>query len=282
MSSATPTARHVELPRPRVSTGYLGVYALQIRNEVLAARRSAEFVVGLVAIPALLYAMFGLPNSAVFTPGGATFSTIAVGSFGAYGIVSLAIFTFGDEVAKERGRGWLRTLRATPVPAGAYLVAKLAMAMVYAMLIVAVLAAVSVPTGAADLSLGQWLALTGVLVGGVVAFSTVGLALAYLLRPRAVTTIANLLFLPLSFASGFFFPLSELPAILREVAPSLPTYHLGQLVWRVVATEADAAALTGMAPQETGVHVAWVLGCTVVGAVVALWAARREAVTRRA
>jgi ABC-2 type transport system permease protein len=281
MSSAAPTSLPPQRPGLRVSRGTLGVYALQVRNEVLAARRSVEFVVGLVAIPTLLYAMFGLPNSSAFTPGGPPFSTIAVGSFGAYGIVSLAIFTFGDEVARERGRGWLRTLRATPVPAGAYLVAKLAMAMVYATLIVAALAAVSVPTGAAELTLGQWIALTAVLVAGVVAFSTVGLALAYLVKPKAATTIANLLFLPLSFASGFFFPLSELPALLRDVAPYLPTYHLGQLVWRVVATEADAAALTGMEPQSIVVHVSWVLGCTVVGATVALWAARREAVTRR-
>jgi ABC-2 type transport system permease protein len=279
MSDGT-AVRTLDAPRSR-RVGQLGVYALQIRNEVLASRRSAEFVVGLVAIPTLLYTMFGLPNASVFTPGGATFSTIAVGSFGAYGVVSLAIFTFGDEVARERGRGWLRTLRATPIPPGAYLVAKVAMAVVYAVLIVVALAAVAVPTGAADLSLVRWLTLTAVLVGGMVAFSTVGLALAYLVRPKAAATIANLVFLPLSFASGFFVPLSELPAILRAVAPYLPTYHLGQLVWRVVATEVDAAALTGLEPRSVTVHVSWVVGCAVVGAALARWGARREAVTRR-
>jgi ABC-2 type transport system permease protein len=278
MSSVT-TARALGATQAR--RGRLGVYALQVRNEVHASRRSAEFVVGLVGIPTLLYAMFGLPNPSEFTPGGAAFSTIAVGSFGAYGVVSLAIFTFGDEVARERGRGWLRTLRATPIPPGAYLVGKLAMAVVYGVLIVAALAAVAVPTGAADLTFGRWLTLTGVLVGGMVAFSTVGLALAYLVRPKAAATIANLVFLPLSFASGFFIPLSELPAFLRDLAPYLPTYHLGQLVWRVVATEADAAALTGLDPRPVGVHVSWVLGCAVLGAALARWGARREAVTRR-
>lgn len=282
MSSLTTATAEGTPDRPTPNRGRAGIYALQIRNEVLAARRSVEFVIGIVAIPTLLYAMFGLPNSNSFTPDGATFSTIAVGSFGAYGIVSLALFTFGDDVAKERGRGWLRTLRATPVPASTYLVGKLAMAVVYAALIVAVLAAVAVPTGAADLGVGQWLALAGVLIAGVVAFSTIGLALAYLVRPKAATTIANLLFLPLSFASGFFFPLSELPAIMRDIAPYLPTYHFGRLVWPTVATEADTLALTGIAPEPVWVHVAWVVGCMAVGAALALWAARREAVTRRA
>jgi ABC-2 type transport system permease protein len=278
-TSTTPPS--VALAPPRPTGGRLGLYALQIRTEVVAARRNVEFVVGLVAIPTLLYAMFGLPNSSTFTPGGAPFSTLAIGSFGAYGVVSLAIFTFGDELAKERGRGWLRTRRATPLPAAAYLVGKLAMAAVYAALIVVVLAAVAVPTGGSDLSPAAWLTLGALLVGGVLAFSTVGLALAYLVRPRAATTIANLVFLPLSFCSGFFFPLSELPAFLRDVAPYLPTYHYGQLVWRVVGTEADAAALTGLTPSPVGEHLAWVVGCTVAGAVVASLAARREAVTRR-
>jgi len=280
------TTTTVPRPHPRAAGthrtgGRLGLYALQVRTEVAAARRNVEYVIGLVVVPTLLYAMFALPNSSTFVPGGSTFATLAVGSFGAYGVVSLAIFTFGDEVAKERGRGWIRTLRATPVPGGAYLVGKLSMAAVYAVLIVAGLAAVSVPTGAADMSAGTWLWLTLTLVGGVLAFSTVGLAIAFLVRPRAAAAIANLVFLPLAFCSGFFIPLSELPAFLRDVAPFLPSYHLGQLVWRVVGTETDAGALTGIAPESTGVHVAWVVGCMIIGAAIALLAARRDVVTRR-
>lgn len=279
MTTATaPAPGSTEQPRAR---GRLGIYALQVRTEVAAARRNAEFVIGLVIVPGLLYAMFGLPNDSTFVPGGSTFATLAVGSFGAYGVISLAIFTFGDDVARERGRGWIRTLRATPVPSHAYLVGKLAMSAVYAVLIVAVLAAVSVPTGAADMSLGSWLRLTATLVAGVLAFSTIGLALAFLVRPRAATAVANLVFLPLAFCSGFFFPLSELPAFLRDVAPYLPTYHFGQLVWRVVGSPADATALTGIAPTSAAVHIAWVVGCMVVGGGVAMLAARQDSVTRR-
>jgi ABC-2 type transport system permease protein len=265
----------------RPNRGRLGLLALQVRTEVVAARRNVEYVAGVVAIPTILYAMFGLPNDSTFVPGGATFGTLAVGSYGAFGVVSLALFTFGDEVGKERGRGWLRTLRATPMPPYAYLVGKLCMGAVYAVLIVAGLAAVSVPTGAADLSITAWLALTGILVAGVFAFSTLGLAIAFLVRPRAATATAYLVFLPLAFCSGFFIPLSEVPAFVRDLAPFLPTYHLGQLVWPVVGTEADIVALTGVDRQPVAVHLAWVLGCTLVGAAVALLAARRKAVTRR-
>lgn len=56
---------------------------------------------------------------------------------------------------------------------------------------------------------------------------------------------------------------------------------MGEPPWRVVGTEADARALTGLEPEPVLVHVAWIAGCMVVGATLALWAARRESVTRR-
>lgn len=258
----------------------LGLMALQARTEVLLMRRSAEFVISTVFIPALLYAMFAMNNDATFVAGGATFQTLAVGSFAAYGIVSLALFTFGGDVARERGSGWIRTLRATPVPVGSYIVAKMFMGVVYAVLILGSISGIAL-LGGAELTVVQLLALGGVLVAGVLAFGTVGFAIAFLARPRGANAIASLAFLPLSFASGFFFPLSELPDLFRDAAPYLPTYHFGQLVWRVVGTDADVAALTGAAAEPITVHIAWVAGTTFVGAVIALVAARRDAVTRR-
>jgi ABC-2 type transport system permease protein len=265
----------------RSNSGRLGLLGLHVLTEIVTARRNMEYVVGLVIIPALLYSMFGLPNDSTWVPDGSTFSTIAVGSFVAYGVVSLAIFTFVDELAKERGRGWIRTLRATPVRFGSYLLAKLCMAAVYSLLIVVVLAAVSVPTGASSLGLASWLTIAALGVGGVVLFGTVGMAVAFLVRPRSATTIANLLFLPLAFCSGFFFPLSEVPGVIREVAPVLPTYHFGRIVWSQVATNTEIDLFTGIPGEGTLVHIVWVLGFTLLGGAVAWWAARRDALTGR-
>ncbi len=39
----------------------------------------------------------------------------------------------------------------------------------------------------------------------------------------------NLIYLPMSFASGFWMPLRMLPHWLQVIAPALPTYHLAQL-----------------------------------------------------
>jgi len=265
----------------RTTARLVRLVAIQIRTEFAAILRSAEFVGGAVAIPVLLYAMFGLAPARNLLPDGTTIGAMMAVSFSAYGVVSLAIFAFGDELAKERGRGWTRTLRATPIPAAVHLIGKAVMAVGLAMLIVAAIGVVATVFGGVRLGVVQWLRLGLALVAGVLAFSTVGFALAYLVRPKAATMIASLIFLPLSFCSGFFFPLAELPAFLQRVAPYLPTYHFGQLAWQQVGTARDVEAFVGVAPASTGVHLAWVLGCFLVFGALAVAAAGREAVSRR-
>lgn len=249
--------------------------SLQLRNELVSARRSVEYVVGLVVVPTLLYAMFAVWNDNTWVPNGRPFSTIAIASFASFGVVSLAIFTFCDDVAKDRARGWIKTMGATPLRLGGHLVAKVGVAVVYSVLVVALLAAVAIPTGASDLTAAEWARLMLVLVGGVVAFSTIGFAIAFLVRPRAATVISNLIFLPLAFGSGFFFPLSEVPDFASDLAPFLPTYHLGRLAWSTFATDAEIDLLQAIPAQPMAVHVAWVVGTFVVGAVTTWWAIRR-------
>lgn len=280
----TATLTSPDLPVPagaHRNGGALGLLVFQVRMEVAAAFRSLEFVIGVVAVPVLLYAMFGLPPASSLLPGGTRIGVMMFVSLCAYGVVSLSIFTFGDELAKERGRGWPRTLRATPLPTWVYLAGKMAMAGVYALLIVVAMGLLASVAGGVSLRATQWITIAAIMVGGVLAFSTFGFALAYIVRPRAATAIANLIFLPLAFFSGFFFPLGELPPFLRDVAPWLPTHHLGQLAWQQVAPAGDVEAFAGIAPSSTAVHVTWVLGSTLVFGAAALLAARREAVTRR-
>jgi ABC-2 type transport system permease protein len=267
----------------RVPPERLRLVAVQALVELRATARSLEFVIVAVALPTLLYAMFGLPSAAPTNvlPDGTHVGTMMLVSLCAYGVVSLAIFTFGEQLARERGRGWIRTMRATPLPLWSHLTAKVVVALCSAILIVASTGALALVAGNVRLDLATWLRLTATLLAGVLAFSVLGFAIAFATRPRAATAIANLLFLPLSFLSGFFVPLAELPAVLRELAVWLPTYHFGQLAWRQVAPPAGIEAWVGIAPAATGSHVAWVVGATLVFGAVALVAARREGVTRR-
>lgn len=270
MSAVVPSPAAVPLRLLGVSS------AGQLRSSF----RSAEFAVGAMAVPVLLYAMLGLPRVGSLLPAGTPVTLAMLVSMACYGVVSLAIFTFGEDVAKERGRGWPRTLAATPFPTWVHLAGKSATAVLHAGLVVVVMAAVAAAFGEVRLPVTAWLSLAATLVGGVLLFAPLGFAIAFLARPRAATVIANLVFLPLSFASGFFFPLGELPDVVGRVAQWLPTYHFGQLAYRTVIPVEDVELWVGRAAQPPWVHLVWVAASAVVLGAAALTAARREAVTR--
>ena len=267
--------------RARPNGGRTGLLALQVVTEVRSSLRSPEFAVGAVIIPVILYAMFGLANASSLLPGGTRIGLAMLASLTCYGIVTLAIVVFGEDVAKDRGRGWLRTLRATPFPTSAYLVGKVGAALVHGVLIVVTMSVLATTAGGVRLEAAQWAAFAALILAGVVVFSPLGFAIAYVARPKAAAVIANVVFLPLAFASGFFVPLSELPDVVGDIARFLPTYHFGQLVYRALMPAADVEAFTGATVQPVALHVAWVVGSAMLLAAAALLAARREAVTRR-
>ena len=263
--------------------GRLGLLATHTAVELRSTARSVQFVIGAVALPALLYAMFGLANASPtnLLPQGTHVGTMMMVSFCAYGAVSLAIFTFGETVAEERRRGWVRTMRGTPLPNWSYLAAKVGVALIGGVLIVASVGGLAVAAGNVRLDAGTWVALTLTVLAGVLTFSTLGFTIAYAAQPRAATAIASLIFLPLAFLSGFFVPLGESPSVLADIAVWLPTHHFGQLAWQHVAPAADIKTWTGIAPVGTGVHLAWGLGSAVAFAAIAALASRRAGVTGR-
>lgn len=268
-------------PDARPSGGRLRLLLLDSVTEARASLRTPEFMALAITVPVLLYAMFGLPDAEETLPGGATIGVAMMVSMTMYGVVTLAITVFGEDVAKERGRGWVRTLYATGFPPAVHLAGKAGAALIHATLVVLAVGALAALAGGVDLSPGRWLAFGTLLVTGVLAFSSVGFAIAYLARPRTATTLINVIFLPLSFASGFFVPLSELPGWVSQVAHYLPTYHFAQLAYRTVMPDASVAAFTGAATSPVWVHVLWVAVSAAALATLALMGAHREAVTRR-
>src|SRR5690606_37267670 len=111
----------VTVPR-RPASATVRLVGIHSAIELRSSLRRAELAVGAVAVPVILYAMFGLPRTGSLLPGGIPVPLSMLVGIACYGVVSLAIFTFGEDVAKERGRGWPRTLAATPFPAWVHLV----------------------------------------------------------------------------------------------------------------------------------------------------------------
>lgn len=263
-------------PEARPTGTLVSLLGAQVMAEVRQGLRMPEYLVGVVGVPVLLYAMFGLPQAGKLLPAGTDVGAMMYASIACYGVVSLAIFTFGSDVANERGKGWLRRLRSTPMPMGVYFAGKLVMAMLFTVAILGLMLMAAVWLGHVAFDVGRLLAAAGILLLGAMALSTLGFALAFWARPKAASAVSNLVFLPLSFLSGFFFPVQSLPSVLQSVAPFMPTYHFGQLVWGAMAPAGDVEAFGALASGSTMSHVWPVVVTSLVFGVIAPLGYRRN------
>jgi ABC-2 type transport system permease protein len=244
------------------------IYALEARYESLKLVRLPIFAVPSVAFPWLFYALFGLAFGAGKGAGATTMSTYLLATYGAFGVIGVSLFGFGVGVATERGQGWMLLKRATPMPAGAWLTAKVVMAMAFSAVILLGLFALGGAFGGVALTTGRWLGLAAVLIAGTLPFCALGLALGYLCGPNSAPAVVNVLYLPMAFASGLWIPVQALPGWMQATAPWLPPYHLAQLALGVV----------GVPPRTPHwISVAALLLTTVLGLVAARLAYRRDA-----
>src|SRR5690606_34047468 len=190
--------------------------------------------------------------------GGGDAAQYLLATFGVFGVMGAALFGFGVTVATDRAEGLLALKRALPMPPGAYLLAKIAMALLFSTLVAVLLAVMAALFGGVSLAPGQWALLLLAHVAGALPFCAIGLYVGTLAGGSAAPVVVNLLYLPMSFLSGLWLPLSMLPAVLARLAPAWPSYHMGQVALNVVGMDAGqplALPLAVPAAVTTGLFV---------------------------
>lgn len=243
------------MPRRRV----IGAYLEEARSECLRYMRAPGFMLPIMLFPAMFYLLFGVLMA---KSNGADAARYLLASYGVFGVMSPGLFGFGVSLALERDGGLLTFKRALPMPPGAYLLGKMLMAMAAAGVVILLLLAMAFSLGHVTLSLAQAAALllTGVL--GVLPFCALGMFVGTLIKGQGAPGMLQLIYLPMSFMSGLWFPLPMLPKFLQQIAPVWPSYHLDML----------ALAAVGMNDGPLVGHLVVLLG---VAAGFTLLAARR-------
>ena len=237
------------------------VYALEAQTEILKAWRLPVYSVFTLVFPLMFYTIFGLTFGGE-SAGAVEVAAYLLATYGAFGVIGASLFGFGVGVASERGQGWLRLKRASPMPPGAYFTAKIAMAVIFSLLVVLGLFALGFGLFGVRLPAATWGALLGTLLAGSLPFCAMGLALGYLVGPNSAAAVVNLVYLPMVFASGLWIPVEQLPGFMQRFAPALPPYHYAQLALSAlgagrggVGARAGAARVYGALSGGRGVGV---------------------------
>lgn len=242
------------MPAARV----LGAYLAEVRSECLRYLRNPGFMLPLMLFPSVFYLMFGV----LMNHGNGDAARYLLASYGTFGIMGPGLFGFGVSLAIERDGGLLTLKRALPMPPGAYLLGKMVMAMIAAGLVMSLLLAQGFLLAHVHLDAMQALGLLGMAVFGVLPFCALGMFVGTLVKGQGAPGMLNLVYLPMSFLSGLWFPLGAMPSWLGRIAPLWPSYHLNAVAQRAV----------GLSQAPVGSHVLVLLG---TGAVLFALAARR-------
>lgn len=195
----------------------------ETQYELARLLRSRAYSLSVIGFPVMFYLIFGMAYR------GTPAALYLIAGYTCMGVVSSCLFGIGLVLAMERAQGWLDLKRASPMPRFAYIGAKVVSSAAFALIIATVLIILGSAVGGITVTATQAASLAVLAIVGSIPFAAMGFFIAYLVPPNAGPGIINLIYLPLSFASGFWMPVSRLPHWMQAIAPVLPSYHLAQI-----------------------------------------------------
>lgn len=232
MATASTALTSAGLAQPLGRT--LLVFLKEAKYEFLKYLRLPMYAFSITLFPVMFYVLFGLLMNRGARMSGVGVSTYLIATYGTFGVLAASLFANGVGVAMDRGLGWMQVKRASPMPPFAYFTAKFTTSMIFGGIVVFMLIVLGILFGGAHISVASAAKLICTLVLGAIPFCAMGLAIGYFAGPNSAPGMVNLIYLPLSFASGLWFPIEALPKFLQSIAVHLPPYHLAQLALGVV------------------------------------------------
>lgn len=244
----------------------------QVRYELLKFWRDPQAVFFTIALPVVFLVIFAavFGNETLDDRSGLKVSTYYVPGIIALGVMAAAFVSLAIGLIEQRERGVLKRLRATPLPAGAFIASRAAIAVLLTALIAVILTLIGRVLYGVTIPSDRAPGLLLTLAVGTAAFACLGFALSGVVRSaNAAPAVANMVTLPLQMISGIFFPVDLIPDAVLAVAKLFPVYHLAHGLLDGFDPNGPAG---GIDPVALAVLLAW----GALGAVVALRTFRWE------
>ena len=225
-----------------------------LRLEALRLLRNKRLVIFSMVLPALLLLIIG----GVSVGGDSDAKKYVMVSMALFGAMTAAVSS-GSTIAVERGLGWNRTLRLTPLSPAGYVMNKVLLALLVAVPPVLVTFLVGALGLHVRLTAAEWvLCFVGAWLSSL-PFAALGVVIGYLAKPDSVQQVSALLNLTLAAFGGLWVPVSLMPGFMQTIAKFTPSYWTGE----VARSPLDGGHIDGNA-------VLVLAGWTVILAVIAL------------
>jgi ABC-2 type transport system permease protein len=195
--------------------------------------RNPRAMVFTVAFPLVLVVLFsGLNGNAKVAATGSAggevpFAQFYTPSIGIFGLTAACYTSLIIGIAYARETGLLKRVRGTPLPMWIYLGAWLTGAALTGIASVVLLFLVAMPAFGVEVYPRLLPAAIVTLLLGAACLAACGLAVATLVKTAdQAGPVAQLTFLPISFISGIWYPLSGAPGWVTSIAHVFPLFHI--------------------------------------------------------
>ena len=180
------------------------------------------------------------------------------------GIVAMSILSLGlfscMPLIQQRQKGILRRLNATPLRKSTMVSSQILFRLILAVIQTAIIILVGWAFFDVQM-LGNWLALGGFVILGALTFVSLGYVIASFVRTEeGAIPIVNVIFMPMMFLSGIFFPVEIMPGFMKPIVMAMPLTYLGDALRQITV---EATPLYSML-TDTLVLVGWMVVCVTV------------------
>jgi ABC-2 type transport system permease protein len=239
----------------------LFAYMEQVDFEIMRHLREPGFLLPATLLPALIYGMFLYASNAVRDPADAMFWLADYASIAA---IVPGLYLFAVSAAADRSGYFALLQRALPVPPGAPIAAKLALAALAAGLGTINLLIVTWVVGGVLPPAGNAVSLIGIAALCSMPFSFLGMLIGTLASGKSTILLVHAVLLPLVVISGLVVPPQLLPGAILSFSVFSPGHDV--LVLALGAVRPD------LAPPPW--HLVYLLVFGLVLGVLAQWRSR--------
>jgi ABC-2 type transport system permease protein len=214
---------------------------LLAQTEINRLRRNRRYFLFTLALPVVLYLIVAKQGKSAYGVDFTAYYMVAMATFGAF---SGALNGNAIRISEERKLGWIRQLRLTPLPANAYVIAKLLVSMATTIPSVVIVFLLGRFYGGVHLAAWEWIVIAIVVWLGSMIFAALAVAIGYRFPPDQVQPIATLIYFAFTILGGIWFPLS---GALQKIGQATPTYEAVKISTDVIGgTSVSAGLVVGL------------------------------------
>ena len=245
----------------------------QVRYENRAFWRNPAAAFFTFAFPLLFMILFNVIFTDSADAAGFRASDFFTPAIIAFSVITATYTNIAMGVAIDRDAGILKRVRGTPLPAWMYLLARMAHAIVVAVLLVVIVAAFGALFFEVHFPWERVGELLLVLAVAAASFCALGLAMsAAIPNADAAPAVVNATILPLLFISNVFIRLEDPPAWMDVLANIFPVRHFADAMLAVYSPQ---MASGGLEWQDLAVVAAWGVAGVLVSLRFFSWEPRR-------